>query len=120
VAEVDTVLSRVCVQRESGLARLREAGDTASAAQARVLEDAWTVREGLLQERVLRSEVTDGGATFAFDSVAPGRYRVWADAVLNGERWAWLPRVQLRGGDTLRVNLSNGNVESNPFKCRFD
>jgi hypothetical protein len=77
----------------------------------------WEARRGVLRPLVLRSTVTDDQAQFAFDSVAPGEYLVWADTSLTERRWTWLAAITVRSGDTLRINLTNDNPDENPLRC---
>ncbi|HEU0053294.1 MAG TPA: carboxypeptidase-like regulatory domain-containing protein, partial [Longimicrobium sp.] len=78
---------------------------------------AWEGRARILGALVRKETVSDANARFAFDSVAPGRYRLWADTTLKGERWTWLHPVKVEAGDTARVTLSNDNPDENPFRC---
>ena len=103
---LDTMLARVCPRRNA------PAGAD-SAAQ----EEAWRRRAQLLSQRAPRAVTASAAAQFAFDSVAPGEYRVWADTAYGGTRWTWLQPVRVRSGDTVRVNLSNANPDENPFRC---
>lgn len=117
IDQLDSLLAPICVERNR---RIRSALGTPGEAEA--LEGAsrwaWAERERLLEGRTLRRVRTSPRATFVFDSVPPGKYRLWADTELEGERWSWLARVSLGPGDSLRVNLSNANVDDNPFVCR--
>ena len=78
---------------------------------------AWRERARVLGAAVQQTTVTDANAHFAFDSVAPGEYRLWADTTLKAERWTWLHRIEVEPGDTTRVTLSNDNPDENPFRC---
>lgn len=102
-AEMDTALARLCPP----------GGDRAAEARA------WAERGRILSALALRATVTDARAAFVFDSVPPGRYRLWADTTVGEGRWSWLAEVRVQPGDTLRANLSNGNPDENPFRCRF-
>ena len=77
----------------------------------------WEARRGVLRPLVLRSTVTDAQARFAMDSVAPGKYLLWADTTLGDKRWTWLAPIRVRSGDTLRLNLTNDNPDENPLRC---
>jgi hypothetical protein len=77
----------------------------------------WQARRGILRPLVLRTVVTDAQARFALDSVPPGEYLVWADTVLSDRRWSWLSPIRVRGGDTVRINLTNDNSDENPLRC---
>ena len=77
----------------------------------------WEARRGVLRPLVLRSAVTDDQARFAFDSVAPGEYLVWADTALTEKRWTWLAAITVGSGDSMRINLTNDNADENPLRC---
>lgn len=105
--ELDSTIARIC--RETGMgaaAPISEAGE------------AWGMREQLLKGLVRRSTRTDDAARYSMDSIPPGRYRLWADAAVGEERWTWLHPLVIRAGDSLRVNLSNGNMDDDPFRCQ--
>jgi len=105
---IDTLLAKVCPRpRYGGQAVL----DTA--AQAR----AWQGRARILAARVSRTITTDAGAHYAIDTISPGRYRLWADTTYGGTRWTWLEPVKIESGDSIHLNLSNGNPDENPFRC---
>jgi hypothetical protein len=112
---LDSLLARICVERNARTAPLRRAGD--SAGVRRESERAWRERERTLEERTRRTAVTSPAARFVLDSVPAGRYRLWADAAVGGSRWSWLHPVRVRGADSVRVNLSNANTDDNPFRC---
>ncbi len=99
--EIDTTLARLCPPRQGGAE-----------------ERAWRERARILRARAQRTVRTNPRAQFVMDSVAPGRYRLWADTTVDGTRWTWLEPVRIRGGDTVRANLSNANPDENPFRCR--
>lgn len=105
-AVIDSTLARVCAQRTG-----RAAGADTSAARA------WAERQRLLRGFVRRTVVADAGARFAMDSVPAGKYRLWADTTVAGDRWSWLEPVRVPAGDSIRVNLSNENTDENPFRC---
>jgi hypothetical protein len=117
--EVDSALAALCARRAQELARLGAPSDSTRAARAQLEERAWDERARVLSGHVRASAVTSANARFALDSVAPGEYRLWADATVNGERWSWLHPVGVPSGDSLRVNLSNANADENPFRCRW-
>jgi hypothetical protein len=104
--QLDSTLARVCPSRSGPPA-------DAAAAQAR----AWSARERILRPRVSARATADAKAHFEFDSVAAGRYRLWADTTVDSVRWTWLQPVTVRPGDTVRVELSNANPDENPFRC---
>ena len=114
---LDSALALICMQRQADLDAL---GDSAAAEAARaVSETSWQARERLLSRHALRIPVAaDTGGRFAVDSLGAGTYRVWADATVSGERWTWMTPVEVRGGDTVRVNLSNNNADEDPFRCQ--
>jgi len=105
--QLDSLLSALC-PRTSGVA----AAD--SVARAR----AWQQRARLLSGRAAKRTGTDGQAHFQLDSIAPGKYHVWADTAYGGTRWTWLAPVTIAAGDTAKVALSNANPDENPFRCR--
>jgi hypothetical protein len=97
--ELDSALARTCPRDTAGQAA------------------AWAARARILGGRATRTVVTDAGAKFTLDSVAPGRYRLWADTTVGKERWTWLHPVRVASGDTTQVVLSNDNPDENPFRC---
>ena len=121
-AELDSVLAAICAQRQKELAGLGAAPESLQARlpelRQAASERAWEARGRVLTSRSRGSTVTGADARFAIDSVAAGEYRVWADAVLNGERWTWLEPIEVRGGDTVRVSLGNDNADDDPFNCQ--
>ena len=106
--QIDSALARLCPPRSGA--------DSAAIAAAHAR--AWQERGRLLQARRTRSTTADAKAHFVFDSVAPGEYRIWADTTVGGDRWTWLADVRVRGGDTVRADLTNANPDENPFRCR--
>lgn len=114
---LDSALALVCFERNKALEAL---GDSASGAAGQAASDrAWAARTQLLTRHVLRIPVAaQNGGRFAVDSIGAGTYRVWADATVGGERWSWLTPIEVRGGDTVRVNLSNNNADEDPFRCQ--
>lgn len=126
VENLDTILNNICVQRDRFIARAREgaAGRGAAATDSlRTLTlDAyargWRARNRLLQDAIRRTVRTNEQAQFAIDSIEPGEYRLWADTVIDSEHWTWLEPVEIEAGDSVRVNLSNANVDDNPFRCK--
>lgn len=105
--ELDSALLRRCPNRD-----LSVRPDSASVAAA------WEQRRELLQLNSRRATRADAQARFVIDSVAPGSYRLWADTIVDGEHYTWLRRVFVRSGaDTVRANLSNGNLDEDPFRC---
>jgi hypothetical protein len=103
---LDSTLARVCPTR-SGIPA------DPGAAQRR----AWTARAGILRPRVRAETRANGDARFAFGGVAPGRYRLWADTVIDSVRWTWLQPVTIAPAETARVELNNANPDENPFRC---
>lgn len=101
--ELDSTLARAC---------------RPAPASAAAREQAWGVRAGILNERVRAMVVANPQAQFAIDSVKPGRYRLWADTTIGDRRWTWLQPINVRPGDTVRLNLTNANTDENPFRCR--
>lgn len=118
---IDSVLAPLCATRRDELAAIPTDGSPRADSLRRAAQDrAWAARARLLAPHARRQTRTAGeGARFAFDSVPPGAYRVWADAVVQGERWSWTPRVRVRPGDTARVSLGNGNADEDPFRCHW-
>jgi hypothetical protein len=114
---LDSALALVCFERTKALEAL---GDSVSGEAGRAVADsAWAAREQLLARHVLRIPIdARGGGRFAVDSIGAGTYRVWADATVGGERWSWLAPIEVRGGDTVTVNLSNNNADEDPFRCQ--
>lgn len=104
---VDSALARLCPRRTPGA----PAPDSAMQAQA------WQRRAQLLAGRALKRATTSAAARFRLDSVAPGKYRVWADTAYGGQRWSWLQPVTVKPGDSATVALSNANPDDNPFRC---
>lgn len=118
-AGLDTVLAPLCASRNAELAKIPADGTPRSdSLRAVVVERAWAARARLLAARSRRNTFTGEGARFAIDSVAPREYHVWADALVQGERWSWTPRIRVRGGDTVRLALSNANADEDPFRCQ--
>jgi hypothetical protein len=104
--ELDSTLARFCPSRHGPPA-------DPTAAQAR----AWEARSSLLRPRVRAAVVADRDARFVFGSVAPGRYRLWADTTVGTVRWTWLQPVTVAPAETVRVELNNANPDENPFRC---
>ena len=125
VENLDTILNNICVQRDRFIARAREGvtGGAAATDSLRALTlDAyargWRARNRLLQGAIRRTVRTNERAEFAIDSIEPGEYRLWTDTVIDAEHWTWLEPVEIEAGDSIRVNLSNANVDDNPFRCK--
>jgi hypothetical protein len=116
---IDTTLAQtVCFERQKVLDTLGEDSVSMDSAKA-ATERAWTGRAALLSRRSLRIPVAPAAdGKFAVDSIGAGKYRVWADATVNGERWSWLVPVEVKGGDTVHVTLSNVNADEDPFRCQ--
>jgi len=105
--QLDSLLARLCPRRDPAA----PAPDSAMQAQA------WRQRARLLSGRAAKRASTDAAAHFRLDSIAPGKYRVWADTAYGGQRWSWLQPVTIKPGDTAKVALSNANPDDNPFRC---
>jgi hypothetical protein len=126
VENLDTILANICVQRDRFIARAREGaagrGAAATDSLAALTRDAyargWRARNRLLQGVVRRTVRTDERARFVIDSIEPGEYRLWADTVIDAEHRTWLSPVEIEAGDSIRLNLSNGNLDENPFRCK--
>jgi hypothetical protein len=108
---IDTLLEKTCPRPRY---RRAEPETLDSAAYDR----AWQLRARILTPRVARGTRSDRAAHFAFDTVAPGKYRLWADTSYGGTRWTWLAPVKVESGDSVRIALSNANPDENPFRCR--
>lgn len=109
---IDTLLEAACPRPK--FPRRDQVITLDSAKQAQ----AWVIRERVLSARVTRALRTDARAHFAIDTIAPGRYRLWADTTYDGTRWTWLAPLTVGDGDTVRIALSNANPDENPFRCR--
>ena len=120
VEHLDTILANICVQRERYIAQAKEqvGGDSLATLVRDAYSRAWRARDRLMADAVRRTVRTRPRAEFFIDSIEPGRYRLWADTVIDAEHWSWLRPVVIEAGDSLRVNLSNANVDENPFRCR--
>lgn len=110
VAELDSVLGRACPTRTDSTADRLRAPER--------WERAWDERERILTGLTTHATTADARARFRIDSIPPGRYRLWADTTLGDTRWTWLVPVRVGAGQTARVNLTNGNPDENPFRCR--
>lgn len=108
-AKLDSLLSRACPFK----------GADAEPPTAEEVARAWAERARILNARRKQTVRTDADARFVMDSVPAGRYRVWADTVVGEDRWAWLEEVEVEGGDSAQVELSNANPDENPFRCRY-
>ena len=126
VEHLDTILANICVQRDRYIDRARtsaEKGGPAAVDSLRALTlDAyargWRARNRLLEGVVQRTVRTGTGAGFAIDSIEPGEYRLWADTVIDAEHRTWLEPIVVEAGDSIRLNLSNANLDENPFRCK--
>jgi hypothetical protein len=114
---LDSALALICLRRQTELEAL---GDSAAGAAGRAVADtSWELRQRLLARHTLPVPVIAGSeGRFAVDSLGAGKYRVWADATVGGERWTWLAPVEVLGGDTVRLTLSNNNADEDPFRCQ--
>jgi FtsP/CotA-like multicopper oxidase with cupredoxin domain len=110
--EIDTLLATACPRPK--FPRRDQVITLDSAKQAQ----AWVIRQRILSARVTRTLQTDARAHFAIDTLAPGKYRLWADTTYDGTRWTWLAPLRVGDGDTVRIALSNANPDENPFRCR--
>jgi hypothetical protein len=115
-ASLDSALSQVCARRRQELAAMAGAVDTVRARE--IADRAWATRAGILSARSVRAATTGPDAKFAMDSVPAGKYRVWADATVEGDRWSWMVPVDVRGRSKIHVALSNANADEDPFKCQ--
>jgi hypothetical protein len=104
-AELDSLLARRACPTRAG-----------AVPGAGAQERAWRERGRLLDSLAVASATADARARFRVGA-APGRYRLWTDTTVRGERWTWLQPVIVRAGETARVNLSNANPDENPFRC---
>jgi len=114
---LDSALALICMRRQDALDAL---GDSATGGAGRAIVDrSWRERERLLAGHALPLRI-DAGAHggFAVDSLRAGKYRVWTNATVGGERWTWLEPVEVLGGDTVHVALSNMNADEDPFRCQ--
>jgi hypothetical protein len=134
-ARLDSTLSALCITRDRAVANLGKVADSIIAAHngapppgdtafARVLSDeatetakAMQARQEILDRVTLRATHTTKDGSFVFDSVPPGKYRIWSDATLDSGRWNWLYPVKVPSGDSLHVALNNSNADDNPLKC---
>jgi hypothetical protein len=114
---IDSALAMICMHRQDELDAL---GDSAAGAAGHaVAERSWQARERLLSSRAIPLRITAApGGAFAVDSLRAGTYRVWTDATVQGDRWTWMQPVEVVGGDTVRVTLSNTNADEDPFRCQ--
>lgn len=113
-ARTDTALARLCASRRDALRGVDD-----DAARDAVSDRAWAARERLLRGGARVEGRTGDGARFRIDGVAPGSYRVWTDAVVQGERWSWTVPVTLGGGDSVHVSLGNAAADGDPFRCQL-
>jgi hypothetical protein len=117
VEALDSALNTVCKARQKELASPAAARPDS---QQAISERAWAARNRTLAPRALAVRVTAGPhGAFAIDSVHAGKYRLFADAMVNGEHWSWLAPVEVKGGATTRINLSNDNADDDPFRCQW-
>jgi hypothetical protein len=116
-ARIDTALAALCAGRRDELAR---AGAEDVTEERRAARSArwWEARARLLASAARAAAATGPDARFRFDSVPPGRYRVWTDAEVQGERWSWTEPVRV-GGDSVHVSLGNHNADGDPFRCQL-
>lgn len=121
-AALDSALTRVCAGLRKDFQGLSAAAATEPARvvelRAEATERAWQARTRTLEARSRHGGQTSVEASFLIDGVPEGRYRIWTDATVGEEYWTWLHPVRVRGGDTLRVSLSNANIDEDPFRCQ--
>jgi hypothetical protein len=105
--QLDSALLRRCPNRD-----LSVRPDSAAVAAA------WESRRELLLLNSRQATRADAHARFVIDSIPPGRYRLWADTIVDGHRYTWLRPILVRpGDDTVRANLNNNNLDEDPFRC---
>jgi hypothetical protein len=128
---LDSTLSVLCIRRNRTVEALkrtadsiRAAGDAPDTAFARIAieqraatDSAMRDRAVILDRATLRTVHTRPDDRFIFDSVPPGKYRLWSDADLPSGRWNWLLPVKVKAGDSLHVALNNADADDNPLKC---
>jgi hypothetical protein len=114
---LDSALNTVCKARQKELASPAAAS---ADSQRAISQRAWAGRNRILAPRALpvRVDAKPNGA-FAIDSVRAGKYRLFADAMVNGEHWSWLAPVEVKGGVTTRINLTNETADDDPFRCQW-
>lgn len=110
----DEAIARLCGERRDMLAG---AGDDETRATA--IAWAWERRAELLAPITRAAAVTGRDARFRLDSVPPGRYRVWVETRVQGERWGWMEPVELAAGDSVHLTLGNHNADGDPFRCQL-
>jgi hypothetical protein len=82
---------------------------------------AWETRNNILRDHVVRTTIADSGASFVFDSVPRGTYRLWADTVIGDRIWTWRSEVFVPArGITTRHGLTNLHADEDPFLCYRD
>jgi hypothetical protein len=134
-ARLDSTISVLCIRRDREVAQLKTVADSILNAHAanppaedsafqRVLAQqvaatttAMRDRDRLLEKLALRSVETGPDATFVFENVPAGKYRLWADALLSSGRWNWLLPIEVKPGDSLHVSLNNTTSDDDPLKC---
>lgn len=105
--QLDSALLKLCPNRD--LSVPHDSADVAA---------AWEGRRELLLSKSQRMTRADPDASFVIDSVAPGRYRLWADTIVGDQRYTWLRSFLVRrGDDTVRANLGNSSLDEDPFRC---
>lgn len=123
---VDSLLADICEQRDryiaQATAQLSDSSALARDSLQRLTRDAydrsWRARNRILQGMIARETSADGRAHYRIEQIEPGNYRVWSDTIIDTDHWSWLEAVRISAGDSIRLNLSNDNVDSNPFRCR--
>jgi hypothetical protein len=114
---LDSALVKLCERRDAEAARDGGAVDTAALRAA--TERAFAERGRILRARTALATTAGPDARFVLDSVPPGKYRVWADTTISGDRWTWLRPITVTAGDTTRADLNTANSDENPLKCRW-
>ena len=134
-ARLDSTISVLCIRRDREVAKLKTVADSILSAHAanppaedtafqRILAqqvaattEAMRDRSLILEKLALRSVETGPDATFVFNDVPAGKYRLWADALLSSGRWNWLLPIEVKPGDSLHVALNNTTSDDDPLKC---
>jgi hypothetical protein len=130
---LDSTLSVLCIRRNRVVEALNRTADSLRAdttgpahdsAFARVLAEMREATDSAMQDRAaildrvtLRTVDTRPDASFVFDSVPPGSYRLWTYATLPSGRWNWLLPVKVKPGDSVQVALDNSDADDNPLRC---
>ena len=134
-ARLDSTISVLCIRRDREVAKLKTVADSilddhaanppvedtafqrVLALQVGATAAAMRDRDSILEKLALRSVETGPDATFVFENVPAGEYRLWADALLSSGRWNWLLPIEVEPGDSLHVALNNTTSDDDPLKC---